>query len=80
MNIRNYDGEDRIIKLASEKYSNDPISKILGQNSKLVRIDSENELIDQPNTTKCGEAYKGNRTLIVMPIKGLKIDKVIVKE
>ena len=80
LNIRNYDGEDRIIKLASEKYSNDPISKILGQNSKLVRIDSENELIDQPNTTKCGEAYKGNRTLIVMPIKGLKIDKVIIAE
>ena len=72
--------ENEIIKLASEKYSNDPISKILGQNSKLVRIDSENELIDQPNTTKCGEAYKGNRTLIVMPIKGLKIDKVIIAE
>lgn len=69
------------IKLACDKYENLPISSILGKNFKLVynyKSEENEEYIDQPNTTVCGKSYDASGILIVMPIKGLQIDKVIV--
>ncbi len=81
LTLRNITNDyDEILKLASLKYSSDPLSSILGANSKLVYIDSDDELIDQPNSTLCGEAYRGDGTLIVMPSKGLEIEKVVIDE
>ncbi len=79
--IRNLNGyiDDSLIKLEYEKLSDEPISTILGNNSKLVYINYNNELIDQPNNTTCGEAYRGDCTLIVMPKIGLKIEKVVLE-
>ena len=80
LTIRNIEGDqEEILKFASKKHSSDPISEILGPNSKLVYIDGDNELIDQPNSITCGEAYRGDGTLIVMPSKDLiKIEKTVI--
>lgn len=73
--------DGKTIRLACDKYDNLPISSILGKNFKLVynyKSEENEEYIDQPNTTVCGNTYDASGILIVMPIKGLQIDKVIV--
>lgn len=78
LEFRNVSKTGEVIKLAYDKYENSPISSILGKNSKLVYNDENDEYIDQPNTSVCGKAYNGRGILIVKPIKGLQIDKVVV--
>jgi len=58
------------------KYSQDDISTIMGNDSKLTYINYEGESIDISNDTMCGEVYKNDGRLCMMPSKGLEISNI----
>ena len=71
-----YDEEENLRIAYWGKYAQDDISTIMGKNSKLTYINSEDESIDIAGDAKCGDTYKNNGILYMMPARGLEINNI----
>ena len=71
------DDEEENLRIAYwGKYAQDDISTIMGKNSKLTYINLEGESIDITGDAKCGDTYKNNGILYMMPARGLEINNI----
>ena len=71
-----YDEEENLRIAYWGKYAQDDISTIMGKNSKLTYINLEGESIDITGDAKCGDTYKNNGILYMMPARGLEINNI----
>ena len=71
------DDEEENLRIAYwGQYAQDDISTIMGKNSKLTYINLEGESIDIAGDAKCGDTYKNNGILYMMPARGLEINNI----
>lgn len=71
------DDEEENLRIAYwGKYAQDDISTIMGKNSKLTYINLEGESIDITGDAKCGDTYKNNGILYMMPARVLEINNI----
>ena len=79
--MRNYGNQSTdTMKLAyNGKFFGDSLSTILGDESRLIYADGEEDFYEVPKTAECGAGYRGDGTLNIMPIKGLEIPKTTIE-